>query len=106
MPNSTDADRLEWDPKPERLIAVVVRLGLAAGGLVVIWFDPTQPSRAWQVAYAAFIVYVVYSAAILQVVRRRPHRWLPFATQIVDLVWIVPVVYFTEAANTPFPPSS
>jgi signal transduction histidine kinase len=85
-----------WDPTSERLIAFV-RLGL-----VVIWFDPTQPAKYWPIAYAAFVLYVVYSALVLQLVRSGPRPRLPLVTQVIDLLWILPVVYFTEAANTPF----
>ncbi len=98
-----DVERADADWTPERLIALV-RLGLAAGGLVVIWLDPTQPKRNWEVAYAALVLYVVYSAAIAHLVRSRPAPWLPLGTQVIDLLWIVPVVYFTEAANSPFFP--
>ena len=68
--------RLDWDPTLERLIGVV-RLALAAFALFIVWVDPTQPSKHVAIAYTAFIVYLVYSAAVL---------------------------LFTEAGNTPFFP--
>jgi len=94
---------LGWDGASERLIAFV-RLALAAGALVVVGIDPTQPSRHVPVAYAAFIVYLAYSAVVFQLARGRPRPWLPLATQVVDLLWVAPVLYFTEGANTPFFP--
>jgi signal transduction histidine kinase len=96
-----DVPLLDWDSTSERLIALV-RLALAAGSLTVIWIDPTQPAKYWPVAYATFILYVAYSAVIAQLARTGPRPWLPLTTQVVDLLWILPVVYFTEAANTPF----
>jgi signal transduction histidine kinase len=93
----------DWDPQSERLIAFL-RLALAAGALMVIFIDPTQPSRHWQVAYAAFVLYLLYSAVVFQMVRTRPRPWLPISTQIIDLLWVPPAVHFTEGANTPFFP--
>jgi signal transduction histidine kinase len=95
--------RLDWDPTLERLIGVV-RLALAAFALFIIWVDPTQPSKHVAIAYSAFIVYLVYSAAAFQLVRTRPRPWLLVTTQIIDLLWIPPVLLFTEAGNTPFFP--
>jgi hypothetical protein len=95
--------RLDWDPTLERLIGVV-RLALAAFALFIVWVDPTQPSKHVAIAYTAFIVYLVYSAAAFQFVRTRPRPWLLVTTQIVDLLWIPPVLLFTEAGNTPFFP--
>jgi signal transduction histidine kinase len=82
----------------------VVRLALAAGALVVISIDPTQPSKHAAVAYTAFATYLLYSAVVFQLVRTRPRPWLPLTTQLVDLLWVPPVLYFTEGANTPFFP--
>jgi signal transduction histidine kinase len=92
---------LGWDPTAERLISFV-RLALAGGALLVVWIDPTQPSHYVPVAYTAFGLYVFYSAAVFRLVRRGPSRWLPIVTQVVDLFWVPPVLYFTEGANTPF----
>jgi hypothetical protein len=58
--------RLEWDPTLARLIGVV-RLAFAAFALFIVWVDPTQPSKHVAIAYTAFIVYLVYSAAAFQV---------------------------------------
>jgi hypothetical protein len=95
--------RLDWDPTLERLIGVV-RLALAAFALFIVWVDPTQPSKHVTIAYAAFIVYLVYSPAAFQLVRTQPRPWLLVTTQIIDLLWIPPVLLFTEAGNTPFFP--
>ncbi|PWU20935.1 MAG: hypothetical protein C5B48_11850 [Candidatus Rokuibacteriota bacterium] len=93
----------EWDQRSERLIALM-RLVLASGALAVIWLDPTQPAKHWKVAYTAFVLYVLYSAVVFKMVRSRPRPWLPITTQVLDLAWIPPVLYFTEGANTPFFP--
>lgn len=95
--------RADWNARAERLIAFL-RLVLAGGSLLVIWLDPTQPSRHWHVAYAWLILYLLYSAAVFQMVRGRPRPWLPVVTQTMDLLWVVPIIYFTEGANTPFFP--
>jgi signal transduction histidine kinase len=92
-----------WDPRAERLIAFL-RLLLAAGSLAVTWLDPTQPARYWPVAYCAFILYLLYSAVVFQMARTRTRPWLPITTQVIDLLWVLPVLYFTEGANTPFFP--
>lgn len=93
----------DWDPRAERLIAVL-RLSLAAGSLAVVWLDPTQPARHWRVAYIAFVVYLAYSLVVFQMVRTRSWPWLPITTQVIDLLWVLPILYFTEGANTPFFP--
>jgi signal transduction histidine kinase len=94
---------LGWDAPSERLIAFV-RLALAGGALAVVTIDPTQPSRHVPVAYTAFLSYLAYSAVVFQLARRAPRPWLPLFTQVVDLLWVAPVLYFTEGANTPFFP--
>jgi signal transduction histidine kinase len=94
---------LDWDIRAERLIASL-RLALAAGSLTVIWLDPTQPARHWSVAYTAFVLYLLYSGVVFQMARTRPRPWLPIVTQVIDLLWVLPVLYFTEGANTPFFP--
>jgi signal transduction histidine kinase len=93
----------DWDARAERLIASL-RLALAAGSLAVTWLDPTQPAKHWGVAYLAFVLYLAYSAVVFQLARGRSRPWLPVTTQVIDLLWIVPVLYFTEGANTPFFP--
>jgi len=94
---------LDWNPELEKLIGAV-RLALATGSLVVVWIDPTQPSKHATVAYIAFTLYLVYSFIAFQLVRTRPRPWLPLTTQLIDLLWIPPVLLFTEAGNTPYFP--
>jgi signal transduction histidine kinase len=94
---------LRWDGQAERLIAGL-RLFLAAGSLMVVWLDPTQPARHWPVAYSAFVIYLVYSGVVFHIARTRSWAWLPIVTQLVDLLWVLPVLHFTEGANTPFFP--
>jgi signal transduction histidine kinase len=94
---------LGWDGPSERLIAFV-RLALAGGALAVVTIDPTQPSRHVPVAYTAFVAYLVYSAVVFHLARGAPRPRLPLFTQAVDLLWVAPVLYFTEGANTPFFP--
>ena len=95
--------RASWDPRAERLIAIL-RVSLAIGSLIVITFDPTQPARHWPVAYSAFVVYLLYSLVVFQLTRGQSRPWLPIVSQVIDLLWVIPVVYFTEGANTPFFP--
>lgn len=95
----------DWDPTLERLIAVV-RLALAAFALFVVWVDPTQPSKHVAIAYTAFILHLLYSVVVVGLARGRPRPWLVLTTQLIDLVWIPPVLLFTEAGNTPSSPSS
>lgn len=97
------AARLAWDPTLERLIAGV-RLALAAFALFVVWLDPTQPSKHVAVAYGAFVAYLAYSAVVFLLVRARSRSVLLLATQVIDLLFIPPVLLFTEAGNTPFFP--
>jgi signal transduction histidine kinase len=92
---------LVWEPTSERLIAIV-RLGLAAAALIVVWIDPTRPIRYVPVAYAAFVSYLLYSMGVYWLARRGAYPRLPLVTQIIDLLWVPPVLYFTEAANSPF----
>jgi signal transduction histidine kinase len=92
-----------WDAPSERLIAFV-RLALAGGALAVVTIDPTQPSRHVPVAYTAFAAYLAYSAVVFHLARGAPRPRLPLHTQVVDLLWVAPVLYFTEGANTPFFP--
>jgi len=99
----TRGNLFEWNPALERLIGAV-RLALAAGSLAVIWIDPTQPSKHVGIAYTAFTLYLVYSAIAFQMIRVRPRPWLPVTTQLIDLLWIPPVLLFTEAGNTPYFP--
>ena len=96
-------DRFAAKTRAERLIALG-RLILAITSIVAIWLDPSEPSRFVAVAYTVLIVYVLYSATILlwtAYAETLPTRF-GVVTHVVDLLFVVMLHLFTDAASSPF----
>ncbi len=87
----------------ERVLATARAL-LAAGSLIAIYVDPTSPSSYATLVYGLLVVYVVYSAAILAVLRfgREPKRLFRIGLHVVDILWPAVISGFTEGPSSPF----
>ena len=96
-------DRFAARTRAERLIALG-RLILAITSLVAIGLDPSEPSRFVTTAYTVLVVYVLYSATILlwtAYAETLPTRF-GVVTHVVDLLFVVALHLFTDAASSPF----
>ena len=92
-----------WERHAE-YIAAAARLFFAASALVAIYIDPTEPSRYAHLAYLLLLSYLVFSALVFALVRRRA-RVTPgfvFAVVAVDVAWATTISLFTQGPNSPF----
>ena len=92
-----------WERHAE-YIAAAARLFFAASALVAIYIDPTEPSRYAHFAYVLLLSYLVFSALVFALVRRRA-RVTPgfvFAVVAVDVAWATTISLFTQGPNSPF----
>jgi len=79
-----------------------MRFFLAAAALLIIYIDPSQPDRLVQLTYSLLIGYTVYSAIVLVVALKSPHR-LPMAVlHWLDLVWYVALIAASSGTNSIF----
>jgi signal transduction histidine kinase len=82
----------------------VARIGLSAAALVILLFDPNQPTQYQQLGYGILIAYVVWSGAVAVFVHGR--TWLRPAQEIIIYAVDVPVIAFimvlTEGDTSPF----
>jgi signal transduction histidine kinase len=86
----------------ERLIANT-RVVIAAFVLAASWLDPEEPARLHDVVYALGASYLVYSLAVLGVVRRRlPRRGYINLIHIVDLLFPIALITFTAGPRSPY----
>lgn len=94
------------DPEERRRIERVLasaRVFLACAGLLAIYFDPTEPSRYANVAYAVLISYVVYSFAVWGMLNRAEATVPSFPwIHVLDLLFPAVITLFTEGPNSAF----
>jgi len=87
----------------ERVLAVGRAL-LAVAALAAIYIDPTEPTRFARLAYGLLTGYVVFSGAVLLLLRLRAE----FSGRTIllihgaDLLWATVICLFTEGPNSPF----
>jgi signal transduction histidine kinase len=77
---------------------------LAVTALVAIYLDPTEPVRYSFLAYFLLLTYVVYSTAILAMLRAHS-EWEPklrLWIHAADILWPTLLMIFTEGPNSPF----
>lgn len=77
---------------------------LAVTALVAIYLDPTEPSRFAFLAYFLLLTYVVYSTAVLAMLRTHA-EWEPKLRMWIhaaDILWPTVLMIFTEGPNSPF----
>jgi signal transduction histidine kinase len=88
--------------RPDRVISAT-RLFLAAGSLLAIWMDPTQPLRFESVAYASLILYTAYALGALVPALRSsaPRVRGAIVRHVVDLSAFAIMMYFTDGPTSP-----
>lgn len=91
------------ESRAERPIAYG-RVVLAAASSLAVWFDPSEPARHPEVAYALLAGYLGYSLTIAALVwssgtSSERHR---LATQAVDLAFFSLMLFFTAGTTNPF----
>ena len=77
---------------------------LAAAALAAIFIDPTEPSRYAPLAYGLLGSYVVFSIAVLLLLRLRAQfsRRTILLIHGADILWATLICLFTEGPNSPF----
>lgn len=103
------AERFQTPPeagpsgRPERVLATGRAL-LSVAALAAIYVDPTEPSRYAYLAYGLLAGYVVFSFAVLLLLRLRTEFSGRAILLIhgVDLLWAAVICLFTEGPNSPF----
>lgn len=92
-----------WERHAE-YISAAARLFFAASALLAIYIDPTEPSRYAHLAYLLLVAYVVFSAVVFAVVRKRSRftSTFVFAVVAVDVAWATTISLFTQGPNSPF----
>lgn len=86
----------------DNAIIALMRLILALAALLIIYFDPAEPDRYVTVTYATLALYVVYSAALYLLARRRS-RLLPAASAYwIDVGWYVILIGLSSGTNSIF----
>ena len=77
---------------------------LAVAALAAIYIDPTEPSRYAFLAYTLLGSYVVFSAAVLLLLRLRAEfsRRTVLFIHGADILWATLICLFTEGPNSPF----
>jgi len=80
------------------------RVFLATSALLAIYLDPTEPTRYAALAYGLLVAYVVYSIAILVLVRlhQDPDAKFRLTVHAADIAWPTVLTFFTEGPNSPF----
>jgi signal transduction histidine kinase len=85
------------------LVLTRARAFLAICALFAIYLDPTEPSGYAALAYTLLIIYVIYSAAIVVMVRRlEVSRRTAVIFHGFDVVWVSIITLFTSGPNSPF----
>ncbi len=87
----------------ERVLAVARAL-LAAAAFAAIYIDPTEPTRYVSLAYGLLAGYIVFSLAVLLLLRFRAEfsRGTILLIHGADLLWATVICLFTEGPNSPF----
>lgn len=100
--SSPPAHRPGFTEAGDARMMALVRSLLAASGLLIIWLDPTEPTRLPQLTYASLGLYFLYSIALVVLTRRHPelssHRGFHWA----DVVFATYLVALTEGTNSVF----
>jgi signal transduction histidine kinase len=80
----------------------LLRLILSAAGLIIVFFDPSEPDRHVTVTYATLAAYTLYSA-LLFVAASLYNRQLPKASaHWIDLAWHILLVSLSSGTNSLF----
>jgi signal transduction histidine kinase len=92
-----------YSTRTARLVALA-RIGFSAAAVVVLFFDPNQPSQYNTLGYAILVAYVCWAACVAFYVYRRtwlkpPHEFIVYA---VDVAVIAFVMVLTEGDTSPF----
>jgi signal transduction histidine kinase len=85
------------------LVLARARTFLAICALIAIYVDPTEPGRYATLAYTLLTIYVIYSIAVLVMLRRfevsgRSARIF----HGFDVLWVAVITLFTSGPNSPF----
>jgi signal transduction histidine kinase len=87
--------------RAERLISAA-RLVLAAGSLIAVWLEPSEPARFARVAYSILAIYSVYALLLVAISWRPvPSGWSRL-THAIDMGVFITVVFLTRWSASPF----
>lgn len=80
------------------------RVILAAFFLLAVLLDPPEPSRYARITYCILLGYLLYSAVIGLIIKRRGFGWkkLHLFTHGLDLLVFACLMFFTTGPNSPF----
>ena len=84
----------------ERVVAVS-RAVLAAGGLLAIYLDPTQPSQG-EFGYSFVAAYLVFALGLLAIADRPLSVRAAIATHAIEMALICLIISYTEGPSSPF----
>ncbi|HXG53580.1 MAG TPA: sensor histidine kinase [candidate division Zixibacteria bacterium] len=81
-----------------------LRVAFAVVAMAVVQINPLRIARFPLLSYLSLSGFLLYSVAILYLVRREnpDSRKIGFVTTCLDLVWVSLIVFSTGAARTPF----
>ena len=94
---------LEAFSRTEKIIAFC-RVLLAMGTWAVVVVDPKQPSFYPELGHAVLGSYLLFSLALLFVVRGEYVRQdrIGYFSTVADMVWVSVITLFTERGPSPF----
>jgi signal transduction histidine kinase len=93
---------LSYRAQIERVIAGG-RVALAAASLFGLWWDPGEPVRAITITHTLSGIYLAYALILLGIAWVRPRATqLPALTQVVDILFVTVLQYFTLGPSSPF----
>lgn len=84
----------------ERVVAISRAL-LAAGGLVAIYLDPTQPSQG-EIGYLFVAAYLVFALALLAIADRPLRGRTAVTAHAFEIALICLIISYTEGPSSPF----
>src|SRR5438093_126050 len=99
----TTTDTLRSWSADSRMIALM-RLVLAASGLLTIYLIPSEPDRDVALTYSALVLYTLYSAAVwvLEVRKARVLRALPDWGHWIDVGCFTALITLSSGTNSVF----
>lgn len=91
------------EPLDGRMVPAM-RLTLAVSALAIIFVDPSEPDRLIAATYGALVLYVLYSAGLFLLARRRGalSRWFHDWSHWIDLGWYTLLVALSSGTGSIF----
>ncbi len=95
--------RDQWIVQKEKALAWL-RLGFALVAIIVIQLNPSRMTRFPVLSAVSLGVFVVYSLAVVYLLRRKEvySEQFAIATTSLDLLWVSLIVFSTGGSRTPF----